>query len=158
MIRHFIAAGILASVSTFAYAVPVSPQDVIRVLKANGATDVSSETDEDGNGVEVYGTINDVNFIANAIDCNPGNTSCKAILFFANFDLDRAAMPEDYVKANEYNDGRTWGRAYVLDDQIGIDYAVDLYDENRFGTNEVETWGVIIDSFLEHNDDADKAK
>ncbi len=154
-------AGAAIAIAGAASAVPVTPQEVRDVLSANGATELNIIPTENSTSSQVSGKIDGVNFVADVRVCGDDRKDCKAVLLFANFSLDRDALPEDYVHMNDYNDRRTWGRAYVLPDQIGVDYAVDLYDENAFGRNEVETWQVILSSFREHNsvpEDKSKAK
>ena len=157
MLRNLILAGSAAWICGTASAVPVSPQDVSDLLAAFGASDLIIIPTEESTNSQISGQIDGVHFIADTRDCDADRTGCKVVLFYANFDLERDAAPEDYLSMNMYNDRRTWGRAYVLGNQIGVDYAVDLYDENELGQNEIETWQIILDSFREHNTPEDIA-
>jgi putative sensory transduction regulator len=55
-------------------------------------------------------------------------SSCEAMLFVANFNLNRDVVFKDYEIVNSYNDTQLSGRAYVLveDRQVGIDQVIDL--------------------------------
>ena len=158
MIRELITASTILTFAGIAQAVPVTPQEVSDTLAAHGVADLSITPTEGSSSSKVNGAIDGVNFIADVRDCADDGTGCKTVLLFANFSLDREAISEDYVKANSYNDRRTWGRAYVLGNEIGVDYAVDLYDENVFGENEVSTWKIILNAFKEHHTEAPKEK
>lgn len=151
MIRNFIAANALIFAATTAQAETITPQQVSDRLAMYGVSELLITPTEESNSSMITGTIDDVKFIADVRDCEADRTGCLTVLFFANFRLGRETVSDDYIQANAYNDRRTWGRAYVLVDEIGVDYAVGLNDENEFGENEIEIWKLVLSAFKEHN-------
>ena len=154
MIRELIILSASVALAGAAQAVPVTPQEVRDMLTTHGATDLSITPTEGSSSSKISGAIDGVNFTADVQGCTDDGTDCKIVLVFANFWLGRDAVNEDYLKANSYNDRNTWGRAYVLANEIGVDYTVDLYDENTFGENEVSTWKIILNAFKDHHTEA----
>ena len=158
MIRTVFAATSVLMLSATASAVPITPADVGAVLSANDVLDVEIDPIEAGSDFAIgSGTVDlggsTVNFTTRIMRCDDGIT-CKTVLMFANFALGRPARPGDYEAVNSYNDTYPFGRAYVYVDEngdasVGVDYVVDLEDENVFGANEVSTFGIILSSFLD---------
>lgn len=158
MIRKLALIGAAFGLSLSASAVPTTSTDVARIFEANGITNIDADPAE-GDTALVSGSIDlgagtPVNFTARIMRCEDG-ANCRTVLIFANFDLGREVRTNDYVAVNSYNDSYPYGRAYVFVDQdgmasVGVDYVVDLEDENAFGENEVETFRIVVSSFIDH--------
>ncbi len=149
----------LASFALPAYAVPATVDEVMEILRDNGVENLERDDSFD-EFTHVYGSLkvgddDPVVFTTRVMRCDQQD-QCRTILMFANFDMGRPLEPSDYETVNGYNESYPFGRAYVFNDEeanevtIGIDYVVDLEDENAFGTNEVNTFQIIIGSFFEH--------
>lgn len=158
MIRKLALLGAAFGLSLSAAAVPTSSTDIARIFEANGITNIEADPAEGDfalvSGSVDIGTDTPVNFTARVMRCEDG-ANCRTVLMFANFDLGREVRASDYVAVNGYNDSFPYGRGYVYVDQdgmasIGVDYVVDLEDENAFGENEVETFQIIVSSFIDH--------
>lgn len=158
MIRGLMCAAAAFGFVMSAAAVPTNPASVQSTLTSAGATGVTADPGQ-GDYVITYGSIDPgtgstVNFTARLMRCE-NNANCKTVLQFANFDMERTVRPADYEAINAYNDSYPFGRAYIYtyDDgnfAFGVDYVTDLDDENQFGTNEVETFKIVLGSFLDH--------
>jgi hypothetical protein len=156
MIRALISLSLLALSPALSHAHPVTAETVEAVLADHGVTDITfypDEGDSIGSLEGLYPDL-DVGFSVRLLRCEDG-PDCFTALFFANFDLERTPEASDYFDMNSYNDTYPFGRAYVYEDEdgtaaIGVDYVVDLEDENVFGDNEVATFGVILSSFIDH--------
>ncbi|MBB5517788.1 YbjN domain-containing protein [Amphiplicatus metriothermophilus] len=74
------------------------------------------------------GSAGDIIFWVRALDCAGAPPACENLLFFANFDLGRAATAKDYEVINAFNERQVFGRAYIIEgrDQVGVDYVIDL--------------------------------
>lgn len=91
-------------------------------------------------------------FLVRAKECEVA--SCRLLLFFANFDLDRDPGFKDYIAVNSYNDRELYGRRYVFakEQKVGIDFVLDLkggvsIDYVRLNA---ERFPGMIAAFVEH--------
>ena len=161
MIRSalLVAAAALATFAVSARAEPASVEEIMEVLRENGAEDLERD-DSSEEFTQIYGSLRvdaeePVMFTTRVMRCNMLD-KCSTVLMFANFDMGRPLAQDDYVTVNAYNDSYPFGRTYLYNNEdtnevtIGIDYVVDLEDENTFGSNEINTFRIILNSFFEH--------
>ena len=99
------------------------------------------------------GTAGDFTFFVRALSCSGAPAACENLLFFANFELGRAATSDDYRIVNSFNDSQVFGRAYVLEkhDQVGVDYVIELgggVTEEHLAEN-ISRWADVINAFVE---------
>lgn len=95
-----------------------------------------------------------VQFWVRALDCAGAPKSCSTLMFFANFELGRAATPADYQAVNGFNDRQVFGRAYLIPgrNQVGVDYVVELDGGVAPGniSGNVARWVDVIGAFIDH--------
>lgn len=95
-----------------------------------------------------------VQFWVRALDCAGDPKACSTLMFFANFDLGRAAGPADYQIVNAFNDRQVFGRAYLLPAKnlVGVDYVLELQGgvSSDHISKSVARWVDVIDAFIAH--------
>jgi hypothetical protein len=95
-----------------------------------------------------------VQYWVRALDCSGSPKACSTLVFFANFELGRAATSNDFEIINRFNDSQVFGRAYILPgrNQVGVDYVIELDGgvamENI--TNNIGRWADVITAFIGH--------
>lgn len=99
-------------------------------------------------------TAGGVQYWIRALDCSGSPMACSTLLFFANFDLGRAAAAGDYEVVNRFNDSQLFGRAYLIPgrNQVGVDYVVELdggVSMDNIARN-VSRWADVINAFIGH--------
>ncbi len=99
------------------------------------------------------GVAGEFKFFLRALSCSGRPPACENLVFFANFELGRAATAGDFRIANDFNDSQVFGRAYVLEnqDQIGVDYVIELgggVSEDHLAQN-ISRWADVISAFVE---------
>lgn len=100
------------------------------------------------------GAAGEFSFFVRALSCSGSPAACENLMFFANFDLGRAATANDYRLVNSFNDSQVFGRAYVLENknQVGVDYVIELgggVTEDHLAEN-VSRWADVIAAFVEN--------
>jgi len=98
------------------------------------------------------GAAGEFSFFVRALSCSGAPAACEDLIFFANFDLGRAATPNDYRIVNSFNDSQVFGRAYVLEskNQVGVDYVIELgggVSEDHLAEN-ISRWTDVIAAFV----------
>lgn len=91
-------------------------------------------------------------FFVRALDCSGTPAACENLMFFANFELGRAASAKDFRIVNDFNDSHVFGRAYVLEarNEVGVDYVIDLgggVSEDHLSQN-ISRWADVIGAFV----------
>ncbi len=95
-----------------------------------------------------------VQFWVRALDCAGAPKACSTLMFFANFELGRAATAKDYETVNGFNDRQVFGRAYLLPtrSEVGVDYVIELdggVTADHVAKN-IGRWADVIDAFIAH--------
>ena len=98
------------------------------------------------------GTAGEFDFFVRTLSCSGAPAACENLVFFANFELGRAASANDYRIVNSFNDSQVFGRAYVLESQnsVGVDYVIELgggVTEEHLSEN-VSRWADVISAFV----------
>jgi hypothetical protein len=159
MLKSLAIAATATLFATTASAVPATPEAVEALLASMNTTDIVSETIDD-TIVRIDGTRQGYNFTVRLMDCTEG-TNCVSSMIFATFNMDTRPQLADFTSVNEYNDSYPFGRAFLIGDTetdgflVGVDYAVSLSDENALGTDEVNLFFVILNSFVGHMQETD---
>lgn len=95
-----------------------------------------------------------VQYWVRALDCSGAPKACSTLIFFANFDLGRAAAQADYETINRFNDSQVFGRAYLIParSQVGVDYVIELDGGVSIDnvTSNVARWADVINAFIGH--------
>ena len=95
-----------------------------------------------------------VQYWVRALDCSGSPTACSTLVFFANFELGRAAAPGDYEVVNRFNDSQVFGRAYLIPgrNQVGVDYVIELDGGVSMDniTKNISRWADVINAFIGH--------
>lgn len=92
-------------------------------------------------------------FYVRALSCSGAPSACETLVFFANFELGRAATAQDYRIVNSFNDSQVFGRAYVLEGtgEVGVDYVIELgggvTDEHL--SQNISRWADVINAFVQ---------
>jgi hypothetical protein len=95
-----------------------------------------------------------VQYWVRALDCSGAPKACATLVFFANFELGRAATAHDFEVVNRFNDSQVFGRAYVIPgrNQVGVDYVIELdggvSTDNI--TRNIARWADVITAFIGH--------
>ncbi len=102
-----------------------------------------------------------VQFWIRALDCAGAPKACSTLVFFANFDLGRAAAARDYEVVNRFNDSQVFGRAYLLPGRnlVGVDYVIELdggVSMDHISKN-IGRWADVISAFIGHFSDGQKS-
>lgn len=102
-----------------------------------------------------------VQFWIRALDCAGAPKACSTLVFFANFDLGRAATAKDYEVVNRFNDSQVFGRAYLLPGRnlVGVDYVIELdggVSMDHISKN-IGRWADVISAFIGHFSDGQKS-
>lgn len=148
----------LAAAAVFMAAAPASAEVIDRVTAAQLETaletaGLSPEMLSSADGAPVArGTAGEFTFFVRAVDCSGRPVACENLIFFANFDLGRAATARDFRIANAFKDGQVFGRAYVLEsnNQVGVDYVIELgggVTEDHLAKN-INRWADVINAFV----------
>lgn len=121
------------------------------VLNAAGLNPMMMEDAATGTPV-ASGTAGEFAFFVRALSCSGEPPVCENLVFFANFDLGRAATERDFRIVNNFNDSQVFGRAYVLEsqNQVGVDYVIELgggVTEDHLAQN-VSRWADVIAAFV----------
>jgi hypothetical protein len=159
MLKSLAIAATATLFATTASALPATPEAVEALLASMNTTDIVSETIDD-TIVRIDGTRQGYNFTVRLMDCTEG-TNCVSSMIFATFNMDTRPQLADFTSVNEYNDSYPFGRAFLIGDTetdgflVGVDYAVSLSDENALGTDEVNLFFVILNSFVGHMQETD---
>lgn len=95
-----------------------------------------------------------VQFWIRALDCSGAPKACSTLVFFANFELGRAAAPADFETVNRFNDSQVFGRAYLIParNQVGVDYVIELdggVTMDHISSN-IARWADVINAFIGH--------
>jgi hypothetical protein len=143
----------------FATAAPASAQTLGAVTaeqleNALTAADLSPTMMADGEtGAPVAtGKAGQFEFYVRALSCAGSPASCETLMFFANFELGRAATASDFRIVNSFNDSQVFGRAYVLEatGEVGVDYVIELgggVTEAHLAQN-ISRWADVISAFV----------
>lgn len=95
-----------------------------------------------------------VQYWVRALDCSGSPKACSTLVFFANFDLGRAAASGDYEVINRFNDSQVFGRAYLIPgrNQVGVDYVIELDGGVSMDniTKNISRWADVINAFIGH--------
>lgn len=102
-----------------------------------------------------------VQFWIRALDCAGAPKACSTLVFFANFDLGRAATGKDYEVVNRFNDSQVFGRAYLLPGRnlVGVDYVIELDGGVSMDhiSKSIGRWADVISAFIGHFSDGQKS-
>ncbi len=95
-----------------------------------------------------------IEFWVRGLDCKGAPKACSTLMFFANFELGRAATAADYKAVNAFNDRQVFGRAYLLPAKnlVGVDYVMELQGgvaPDHISAN-IARWADVIDAFIAH--------
>jgi len=98
------------------------------------------------------GKVGEFGFFVRALSCSGSPAACEDLMFFANFDLGRAAIEKDYRIVNSFNDSQVFGRAYIIEskNQVGVDYVIELgggVSKNHLSEN-LSRWSDVIAAFV----------
>lgn len=95
-----------------------------------------------------------VQYWVRALDCAGAPKACSTLVFFANFELGRAAAAGDYETINRFNDSQVFGRAYLIPgrNQVGVDYVIELDGGVSMDniTKNISRWADVINAFIGH--------
>lgn len=144
----------VSSISLNANAQLVEKMDADALESAMTAAGLSPEIKLSADGSPVAtGQAGDFSFYVRGLSCEGSPAACEDIMFFANFDLGRAATEKDYRIVSSYNDSQVFGRAYVLKSgtQVGVDYVIELgggVSETHVAEN-IGRWADVIIAFVE---------
>ena len=130
----------------------VTGDQLQRVLEEAGLSPTMLEDAVTGAPV-VNGRAGETSFIVRALSCSGTPSACSDLIFFANFNLGRAAHAGDFRNVNKFNDSQVFGRAYVLEsqNQVGVDYVIELgggVNEAHL-TQNVSRWADVIAAFVQ---------
>ncbi|MEM9495722.1 MAG: YbjN domain-containing protein [Pseudomonadota bacterium] len=91
-------------------------------------------------------------FFVRALSCSGAPQACENLLFFANFNLGRAATPRDYQIVNQFNESQVFGRAYIIEGKntVGVDYVIELGGgvSNDHLSENIGRWADVIAAFV----------
>ncbi|MGV6802208.1 MAG: YbjN domain-containing protein [bacterium] len=122
-------------------------------LLSDAGLDASLMQDQESGLPVALGNMDGINFVIRALDCDGLPARCKQLLFFANFNLGREVVDQDYKIVNDFNDSNMDGRAYVIEEtgEIGVDFYIDLTGgvTSDHIMNRVERWQNVISDFLQ---------
>ncbi|GJL96039.1 MAG: hypothetical protein DHS20C05_24440 [Hyphococcus sp.] len=98
------------------------------------------------------GKAGEFSFYVRAMNCSGEPQACEDLVFFANFDLNRAATTKDYRVLNSFNESQVFGRAYLIEanNEVGIDYVVELgggVTSDHLAQN-IGRWADVITAFV----------
>ncbi|MBT8472422.1 MAG: YbjN domain-containing protein, partial [Marinicaulis sp.] len=98
------------------------------------------------------GQAGEFGFFVRAMSCSGSPAACENLMFFANFELGRAATTNDLRVVNQFNDSQVFGRAYVLEqqNQVGVDYVIELgggVSQEHLAQN-ISRWADVISAFV----------
>ncbi len=127
--------------------------DQLSEALASAGLNPTMMTDADTGAPVASGLAGEFSFHVRALSCSGQPAACENLVFFANFDLGRAATDRDYRVINKFNDSQVFGRAYVIEsrNQVGVDYVIELgggVSEDHLAEN-VGRWADVIASFVE---------
>lgn len=95
-----------------------------------------------------------VQYWVRALDCSGAPKACSTLVFFANFELGRTAVANDYEVINRFNDSQVFGRAYLIPgrNQVGVDYVIELDGGVSMDniTRNIGRWADVINAFIGH--------
>lgn len=158
MLKTLAMAAIAAMFAPTVSAVPATPEAVEALLSSMNATEIQTETvDETVVGIDA--TRQGYAFTVRLMDCTD-STNCVSAMIFATFNMAGRPMLADFTHLNAYNDTYPFGRAFLIGDTdtdgylVGVDYSLSMADENMLGTNEINLFFVILDSFITHMQEA----
>ncbi|MEM9169922.1 MAG: YbjN domain-containing protein [Pseudomonadota bacterium] len=122
------------------------------VLREAGLEPVMTEDAATGAPV-ASATLGEVKFFVRALNCDGSPPACENLVFFANFDLGRAAETRDFRLVNHFNDSELFGRAYIIErrSEVGIEYVIELgggVSDDHLSQN-VGRWSDIVQTFVE---------
>lgn len=91
-----------------------------------------------------------VNFNIRPVGCTD-NQDCEAVIMFANFNLS-AVTDEHKAAVSRFNDTTYYGRAYYLEDKVGIDSVVriDSSGDIPYLRRRISDFRGIVIDFLSH--------
>lgn len=129
----------------------VTSDELAAAMTAAGLSPTMLEDAETGAPV-ANGRAGEVSFFVRALSCAGRPPACENLMFFANFELGRAATTQDYRAINSFNDSQVFGRAYILEDQrqIGVDYVIELgggVSPAHLAGN-ISRWSDVIAAFM----------
>ncbi|NNE42365.1 MAG: hypothetical protein HKN14_15770 [Marinicaulis sp.] len=121
------------------------------VLSAAGLSPTMLEDSATGAPV-ASGQAGEFGFFVRAMSCSGSPAACENLMFFANFELGRAATTNDLRVVNQFNDSQVFGRAYVLEqqNQVGVDYVIELgggVSQEHLAQN-ISRWADVISAFV----------
>lgn len=145
-----VAAGMAGAASAAPLKSAVTADEIGRLLEQAGLP--SEVIDDPARGIGAMASDGDVKFTVRALNCQGAPRACSTLMFFADFDLGRAATEKDYAAVNRFNDGAVFGRAYIrpASNAIGVDYVVELdggVTEEHLNKN-VARWRKVVSDFL----------
>lgn len=130
----------------------VTADQLESILAEAGLSPTMAEDEKTGQPVAA-GRLGEYIFWVRAMDCSGAPLACENLMFFANFDLGRAATPNDYRITNDFRDRQVFGRAYVLDgtDQVGVDYVIELGGgvSKDHLTKNIARWADVVAAFID---------
>lgn len=130
----------------------VTGAELEAALSAAGLNPTMIEDSQTGAPV-ASGKAGEFSFFVRALACEGEPAACENLMFFANFDLGRAATANDFRIVNSFNDSSVFGRAYVLenDNLVGVDYVIELgggVSEAHLAEN-IGRWADVIAAFVD---------
>ncbi|MEM8770168.1 MAG: YbjN domain-containing protein [Pseudomonadota bacterium] len=149
-------AGAVAAFSAGAFAQnvdAVTADELQAALEAAGLGPVTMLEDAGTGNPVAHGRAGENTFFVRALDCSGTPAACETLMFFANFELGRAATANDFRIADNFRDGQVFGRAYVLEDkgQVGVDYVIELgggVSKEHLSQN-ISRWADVISEFID---------
>ena len=142
----------MSTMPSFAY--PLSAEDAANLLRQYGAEDVEVfDLDNDVHVIDAKK--NTYNFSVRMMDCSDEGR-CRSVMMFSNFNMAGAPDIDQYNRINHFNDSRPFGRAFLLgqpyeeDYKVGVDYVIDISQENNFNAADLDLFFIVVDSFVEH--------
>lgn len=130
----------------------VTADELKAALDEAGLSPTMSEDTSNGWPV-ASGKLGEIVFWVRALDCSGAPLACENLLFFANFDLGRSVVQNDYAVINSFNDSKLFGRAYLIEaqSQVGVDYVIDLgggVSKDHLSQN-IARWADVVAAFID---------
>lgn len=127
--------------------------DQLETILTDAGLGVSMTQDAASGAPVANAQLGDITFWVRALECSGRPQACETLVFFANFQLGRAAADADYKIINSFNDSQVFGRAYVIERkaEVGVDYVIELsggVSADHVAQN-VGRWADVISAFID---------
>lgn len=144
-----LAGGAVMSASAY----PITPEDAANLLRNMDSENVEVTTISDEIS-RIDAQRNGYYYSVRMMDC-VDDRGCNSVMQFATWSMDGSPDFEMYEKINHYNDSYPFGRAFIYQGgeegySVGVDYVIDLSDEQNYNDDDVEMFFNVIESFVGH--------